>query len=240
MTAGDDCYDPQRLPPRLAAYEAYLRAWPERFESPPGGVEIVTDLAGISRIEAAVGDSYERRALPRAWAEVGLLYEDPYLLLIRDAVRFPDGSPGVHHRVLRRSSDPSGVAVMPLLGDRIVLVRHFRHPTRDWQWELPRGAIDADEGPGDAARRELAEEISAEVLDVVSLGRMHGATGFMGMTVLLAVARIASVGEVAVGEGITEHRAVTVPELEQMVRAGEVTDSFTLGCFLHARLAGIV
>lgn len=228
------------LPARLDAYARFRADHPDRFVTPPGGVEIVTDPTAMARIEHEMGARYAARGLPPTWAEVGLLYEDPYLLLLRDAVLFPDGSPGVHHRVLRRSPDPSGVAVLPLLGAQIVLVRHFRHPTRSWQWEVPRGAIDPGDTPEGGVRRELMEEISGEMLDVVPLGRMHGSTGLMGMTVALFLARLSRIGEVAQSEGIAEVRLVTVPELEAMVRTCDITDSFTLGCILHARLKGLI
>ncbi len=233
-------YLPDRLPPRLQAYEGYRLEHPDRFLTPAGGVEIITDLGEIKAIENHMGESYAAKGWPRAWAKVGLLYEDPYLLLLRDAVRFPDGTPGVHHRVLRHTSGPSGVAVLSLLGNQIVLVRHFRHPTRSWQWEVPRGAIDPGEGAEISVRRELAEEISGEVLNVVPLGRMHGSTGFMGMTVALFAAHLGRIGDVARSEGIAGLRLVGITELETMVRNGEITDSFTLGCILHARLKGVI
>lgn len=241
MFEPSETYRRAPLPERLALYRNFATAFPERFAGrKEGGVEIISDLAGIEAAENAMGDDYHRRGMPRKWAEIGLLYEDPYLLLLRDAVRFPDGRIGVHHRVLRRTPDPSGTAVLPLLGDRIVLARHFRHPLRSWVWEAPRGAVDPGEAQEDTARRELEEEISAKVLDVAYLGRMHGATGLMGMSVSLFIARLETLGETALAEGIDGYRLVSVGEFEDMVRASEITDSFTLGCFLHARLKGLV
>lgn len=224
----------------FADYRAFRAAHPERFGSQPDGVALLTDPAEIAHLEAVVGDAYEKRGLPRGWATVGLFYEDPYLVLLRDGVRFPDGRLGVHHRVVRRTPDPSGTAILPILGDKIVLVRHYRHPLRAWSFEAPRGAADPGEDAGATARRELVEELSAEVGEVVRLGHMHGSTGLMGMSVALYLARLARIGETDLGEGIDGHRLVTVGEFEEMVRASAITCSFTLGCFLHARLAGLL
>lgn len=51
---------------------------------------------------------------------------------------------------------------------RVLLVRHV-----EGRWQLPGGAIDPDESPADAARRECREEASVDV----ELGRLAGVYG---------------------------------------------------------------
>lgn len=52
----------------------------------------------------------------------------------------------------------TGVAVVPLRGHSILLLRRYRHAVSQHVWELPRGFIDVGEDPASAAPRELAEE----------------------------------------------------------------------------------
>jgi ADP-ribose pyrophosphatase len=52
----------------------------------------------------------------------------------------------------------SGVAVLPIVGDDVVVLRSYRHPVSDYVWELPRGFVDPGESPRQAALRELEEE----------------------------------------------------------------------------------
>jgi hypothetical protein len=62
---------------------------------------------------------------------------------------------------LRRSVDhDDGVVAVPIRDsdDRILLVRQFRHATRMWLRELPRGARDRGESVDQAVRREVHEE----------------------------------------------------------------------------------
>jgi ADP-ribose pyrophosphatase len=213
---------------------------PDWFSTPKGGVEIVTDPDTIRMVEAQFGDRYAARGQPREWALVGLHYRDPYLMVLRDAVQFPDGSFGVHHRCLRQGTDPSGVAILPFYKNDVVLLRHFRHPTRQWHWEAPRGAIEAGATAFTTIATELSEEIEGVVEHVQPLGKMYGATGFMGLGVLLYAATLGHFGAPALGEGIAEARCFTPAEIDRMIRDGAITDSFTLGCWLHAKLRGLV
>jgi 8-oxo-dGTP pyrophosphatase MutT (NUDIX family) len=52
----------------------------------------------------------------------------------------------------------AGIDVLPVLGDEILLLRVYRHPIGREFWEVPRGFIDDDETPAQAALRELTEE----------------------------------------------------------------------------------
>ena len=232
MSADDDT--------RHTDYAAFAAANPQWFTNEPDGITVVTEPAAVARIEAEMTERYRARGLPAEWAKIGVRYEDPYLVLVRDAVVFPGGSPGVHHRVLRPGFEPSGVAVVPVLDGQVVLVRHFRHATRCWHWEFPRGATDPGETVEESAIRELREEIEADVSSLRLLGRIHGSTALMGMSVALAWAELKAVGKTQAAEGIAAIRLVTPTELDAMIVNGDITDAFTLGCTLHARLAGLL
>lgn len=226
--------------PRIEAYLALAEQHPAWFEGPSDGMIIALSPERIAAIEEILGARYAARGLPAEWAQVGIRYEDPYLVLLVDAVVFPTGEVGVHHRVVRRTPGLAGVAVLPLLEGRIVLIRHFRHALRQWSWEIPRGGVEAGATGDETARTELMEEIGASIRQLVPLGVTYGAGSFMGMSVALYVAEISSIGDLARDEGIGAVRTLTVGEFEDMVRDGDVVDGFTLAAFLHARLRRLV
>jgi ADP-ribose pyrophosphatase len=63
------------------------------------------------------------------------------------------------------------VNVIALTPDRqVVLVRQFRHGTRDFTLEIPGGQVDPDETPVQAAVRELREETGFAGEGALSLG----------------------------------------------------------------------
>jgi ADP-ribose pyrophosphatase len=224
---------------RIASYLALRDQRPGVFDGPPDGIRIALDPEEIAAIETEVAIRYEQNRWPRQWATAGLCYQDPYLRLIRDAVVFPDGYRGIHHRVL--SSDVvSGAAVLPLHQDRLVLLRHFRHPTRRWHWEIPRGAIEAGSTAEQTARDELREEIGAEAETLTPLGLVHGSSALVSGAAALYFATITAPGQVPLHEGISGFRHVTLSEIESMIAQGDITDSFTLAAVLKARLAGLI
>jgi ADP-ribose pyrophosphatase len=221
-------------------YSALLRARPALAENPKGGIMLVSDRAEVARIEAIMADRFAQGGVPRDWSRTGIMYEDPYLLLLREAVVFPDGNPGLYHRVIARNEEPTGVAILPRYRGQVVLIRHFRHPSRRWHVEIPRGAVGEGEDPASVAKLEISEEIGGTISSLVPLGLLHGATALMRHSVVLAYAELDAIGTPALGEGIAEILLVTPVQLESMISGGTVTDAFTVGATFHARLRGLL
>jgi ADP-ribose pyrophosphatase len=161
-------------------------------------------------------------------------------MLLRDAVIFPDGKPGLYHRVIARNDEPTGVAILGRYRGDIVLVRHFRHPSRNWFLEVPRGAVAGDEDALEMARVEISEEVGGTISSLQRIGLVHGASALMRHSVVLVYAEIEGIGTPAIGEGIADIVLVAPIELERMIGSGEITDVFTITAAYHARLRGIL
>src|SRR5258708_17575238 len=84
-----------------------------------------------------------------------IIYKGPVFGVRRDEVLEPGGIRTTREVV----THPGSVVVLPLLPDgRILLIRQYRHATRQYLWELVAGRIDGKENPKQAAARELIEE----------------------------------------------------------------------------------
>lgn len=217
----------------LGRYRALVRDRPDRFTNPDGDIyHILLDESAIERARRDALDHRRAEGLPADDTRVGVLAIDPYLIVMRDAVRFADGSYGLYNRLLV----PSGAAILPLLGSSIALLHRFRHGTRRWHLEAPRGGFSGVGTLAEEAERELVEEIGARPSELVDLGELHATSGCLDETHQLYLARIDRVGTPDKHEAIESIKVLPVAAVERLIAQGEITDGPTLALFLRARL----
>lgn len=223
-----------------ARYRELIEAVPERFVAQPDDpFGLLTGADDIRRVESAAAARLIEHGQPAEWSEVGVVYEDPYLCVVRDAVTFPDGATGTYIRVFHRDLREAGAAILPVVNRRIALVRHFRHATRAWHYEIPRGFCDGAT-PATAARTELAEEIGATASRLIDLGALQTDSGLLGSATHLYLAEIDKLGEVQRAEGISEIRLLSPAELQGEIARGAISDSFTIAAFARALWRGLI
>lgn len=221
-------------------YLALMRERPDLFVNPPHApITIVLDEEGMRTVETHMAEHLAAKGLPREWAQVGIAYEDQYLTLLRDAVRFPDGSPGTYIRTVAPPGGASGVIVLPVYEGNVLLLRHFRHGTRSWLLEFPRGFGEPEVSSGENARRELGEEIAGVVKRLVPLGPVH-IDGGSGQVDELFYAELDGYGAHDQMEGIAEVMAVPMAELDRMIADAEITDGYTLAAYARAKARGLL
>jgi ADP-ribose pyrophosphatase len=222
----------------LTRYFELVKQRPERYENPTGDIyEILLDRDRIAHAQSEALRTRRQAGMSTHDVRVGVLADDPYLLVTRDAVRFADGSYGLYNRLMV----PSGAAVLPVLRDgRIVLLHRFRHGTRTWHLEAPRGSFSGTTSHEEDARRELSEEIGADAGELIDLGFLHSTTGCLDEEHHLYIARIETVGAPEKHEAILELTHLTVREMEAGISSSAITDGPTLALFLRARLQGLL
>lgn len=70
------------------------------------------------------------------------------------------------------------VAVIPLKGRDVLLIKQFRAPIGDWILEVPAGRVEPGEAPEDAAKRELIEEVGYEPTKLTKLCSLYISPGY--------------------------------------------------------------
>lgn len=207
----------------------------ELFANPPGhGITLLLDPDEIAEVERGKAAELVARGLPSAWARVGVVYEDQYHYVLRDAVRFPDGTLGTYFRVVNRTP-ALGVAMLPRWQGKLLLLWQSRHATRRQHYEIPRGMGTNDRSSDDQARIELWDEIQAKPDQLISLGQVFPDTGTLTSPVHLFLAEIASFGEPELREAIERIVPVSVEEFEAMIAREEINDGFSIAAFTRAR-----
>jgi len=229
----------------LDGYLDFAARNPEMFVNPEGAVfTILLDREAIRQAEDVMearlraGGVSDEQA--RAWSRVGFVFQDQYLRIARDAVRFPDGSLGTYIRILDDGNPTPGVIILPVYEGKVVLVNHFRHVTRRWHLEIPRGFGHPNATPEESARAELAEEVGGDSTEMISLGAFEPDAGASIKRDELFFAELRTYGMPDEHEAINEIRLVPVAEFEALLRNGVITDGFTLAAYARAKLRGLL
>ena len=159
-----------------------------------------------------------------------IIYEGKAFGVRRDEVIEPTGVRTVREVV----THPGSVVVLPVLPDgRIVMVRQYRHATRQYLWELVAGRMERGENPKAGAQRELLEETGYRARKYSVFLDVFPTPGFLEerMYLLLAEGLRAGQAEPEEDEKLIV-AAYSRKQLEQMMRAGKLRDAKSIAGLL--------
>lgn len=139
--------------------------------------------------------------------------------------RLDDGSLAVREMVAHHG----GVAVVPVLGDDVVLIRQYRIVVGKEILEIPAGRLEGDEPPEARARAELEEEVGFRAGKVVLALSYFSSVGFTDerMHVYLAFDLVETTRNPEFDERIEVVR-VPIKAIAGMLAAGEIEDAKTI------------
>lgn len=163
------------------------------------------------------------------------VYRDPWIVLTRDQVIRPDGTPGSHCVVRMKA----GVSVLAVDDQRQAwLTEEFHYGIGREAIEVVSGGIEPDEEPLETARRELREELGIDAADWLDLGSVDPFTTIVVSPTRLYLARRLTFGPVA-PEATERIRSRRIPfdELLRMVYDGRITHGPSCVLILKAALA---
>jgi ADP-ribose pyrophosphatase len=160
-----------------------------------------------------------------------MIYQGPVFGVRRDEVLEPTGVRAIREVI----THPGSVVVLPVLPDgRIILIRQYRHATRQFLWELVAGRIEPGENPRRGAARELIEETGYRAKRFRVFLDVFPTPGFLEerMYILLAEGLTLGQAEPEEDERITL-KAFTRRELESMIRRGKLRDAKSIAGILY-------
>jgi ADP-ribose pyrophosphatase len=230
-----DC-EGQRRSRARARYHQLRNERPDWFANHPGGFEIIVQDEEIDRAETEAFEVLQAAQIrgeigapvDREWVMVGVLAEDAWGVVLRDAVRTPQGDLRVYRREMTAPNRPAGIIALATFEDQLVLLKHYRHALRKFSWEIPRGFARPNETADATLKRQLFEEMQAVIANHRHSGLLEPDGGKLGDTIHLFSAAIKVLGEPERAEAIERLELVKVDELRRRVAENEITDALTL------------
>ena len=155
------------------------------------------------------------------------VYKTPWIRVRRDEVLNHRGKPltysviELHHPV---------VFIIALDNKKRMLLQNmYRYTTDQIGWEIPAGHSDGQE-PLRAAKRELLEETGFAGEDWTELGTFYEANGIANIPAIYFLVRNVheAAGERDDEEEITDHRFMSIAQVESVIQKGEVKDANVL------------
>jgi ADP-ribose pyrophosphatase len=129
---------------------------------------------------------------------------------------------------------PDWVNVIPITPEKeVVLIRQYRHGTKEVTLEIPGGIVEAQDTPEIAAGRELLEETGFKESHLVYLGTVHPNPAFLDNrchTYLATDVRRVKKQEQDEKEDI-EVLLRPLDEIPRLIREGEITHSLVVAAF---------
>jgi ADP-ribose pyrophosphatase len=163
-------------------------------------------------------------------------YKNRLFSVTEDHAIDPDG-----FEIKRGIVQHRGSAVMMAVDEkrRILLVRQYRLPARQFLWELPAGSVDPGEIPLQTAKRELVEETGCRAKKWKKLTTFYPSPGFVAekMTIYLATDLTQGAATPMDDERI-ETRWFPASAVERMILSGKILDAKTMvGYFLWQKIS---
>lgn len=217
----------------LEKYFELTKIYPRLFANTgeTGELRIILDRQILIREQKRIQQELHNKGKPKSWIDIGVLSEDQWFYVIRDLVEFPDGRIGGYLRIINRKSLEGGtnVVIMAIQGKYTFLLKHFRHETRKWYMEFPRGFGEPGLSPTQSAKTELFEETGLLPKELVEIGNIlenDGRTIFFLALIDEGKPRLSK------EEAIQDIAKITISELEEWILTGKITDWCTIMSFL--------
>lgn len=200
---------------KIARYFEILEKFPEQFAD-SDMLRIIADPEKMLDFHNGTG------------REVGVVYESAYHLIVVDLMENSCGKYFTYLRILNPNGPRNGIVLIPICGDKIALLRQFRHGTRNWEWELPRGFSEPGLTAEETAVKEMREELGACATSVKFEGTIVSDSALSGGLVDLFSVEIERVNDLAADEGIVSFKWMSLPALKDMIYSNEIRDAFTV------------
>lgn len=169
--------------------------------------------------------------------KLGVVYENNFFSVVVDLVENSRGKRYTYARIINKN-EYDGVVIIPIFHNQIVFLKQFRHGTREYEIELPRGFSEQEKVVQDNAMNEIYEELGVPVTKIDYIGNAVSNTGLSGGLVHIFICKIETIGNLSIDEGINKTIQLSFSEAEDYIRQNKIRDCFTLSALYKLKVLG--
>lgn len=150
-----------------------------------------------------------------------VLFQHPRMQILEDDVKLPNGE---IIQYLKFGGTTNGVCIICVRGDEVLVQQEYSYPPDALLYQFPGGAIEANEEPEAAAKREVLEESGFEADSVTSLGFFYINNRRDSAKMFVYLAEDGTAGRDTnqdLEENITS-QWIKIPQLQKMIAEGEI------------------
>lgn len=163
-----------------------------------------------------------------------LLYKGKFLDFIEDEIEIE--SEPVIKSTRQYFIHPGGVCVVPIIDDKIALIRQYRTPIQKIIYEIPAGKLDHGEDPFEAGKRELQEETGYSSNKWTDLGHIYPCPGYSTELLYIYLAQDLIAGDQNLDHGeLVELELTPIDKVIEMIHQGLIADAKTIAALFLAQ-----
>jgi len=158
------------------------------------------------------------------------VYRNRWMRVREDQILRSNGEKGIYGVVEKHDA----AIILPIDDGRVWLVEQFRYAVQERALELPQGSWEMEiDNPEELARGELKEELGLDAAQMMLLGTLWIAYGFLRQKLYVYLAT--GLSPVPREPDAEEHdlvaRSLSIAEFEQMMLDGTIRDNCTIAAW---------
>jgi len=126
------------------------------------------------------------------------------------------------------------INIIPLTADhQVVMVRQYRHGSKEVTLEIPGGLVDPGDTPEEAAARELLEETGYQAEEVVKIGVVNPNPAIFSNRCYTFIARNVKKVRNPMPDQTEDIEAVLIPlvDIPELIRKGKIDHTIVIAAF---------
>ncbi len=159
-----------------------------------------------------------------------IVYKSKIFKIREEKVRLPNGKSPIYTLV----DHPGAIMVIPIIEDKIMLIREYRPAVKQWLYQLPAGTIELGESPKQTASRELVEEIGYSSNKIKFIFKSYTTPGTSNEVMYFFLAEDLKKSKQNLDENeAIEVKPTKITKILEMIKSGKIKDNNTISGIMY-------